>query len=166
MRVVELLGIAALAVLGGLILIYARREIISRRGGTIEMYMRLSTYLPGRGWAPGVGRFTPDQLRWYRVFSFGLRPRRVLTRHGLTVEERRRPEGAERLAMPEGWVIVRCRSEAGTSLSGVGLAGTGTTAGMGTAGAGPAVELALAETALSGFLSWLESAPPRALRLR
>jgi Protein of unknown function (DUF2550) len=155
MRVVEALGIAALLVLCGLILIYARREIISRRGGTIEMYMRLSTYMAGRGWAPGVGRFTPDQLRWYRVFSFGLRPRRVLTRHGLVVEDRRRPEGAERQAMPEGWVIVRCRP----------VADTGST-GAGTGAAGPAIELAVAETALSGFLSWLESAPPRALRLR
>jgi len=159
MRVVEALCIAALILLGGLIAIYARREIISRHGGTIEMYMRLSTYVPGRGWAPGVGRFTPDELRWFRVFSLGLRPRRVLLRHGLLVEQRRRPEGPERLAMPEGWVIIRCRSVPGAGSSGVGRR-------TGIGGAGPAVELALAETALTGFLSWLESAPPRAFRLR
>ncbi len=149
MRVVEAFVIAAFILLCGLILIYVRREIISRRGGTIEMNMRLSTYVSGRGWAPGVGRFSPEELRWYRLFSLGLRPKRVLLRHELLVEERRRPAGAERLAMPEGWVIVRCRSVAGTGLTGTG----------------PAVELALAETALSGLLSWLESAPPRAFRL-
>jgi hypothetical protein len=44
--------------------------------------------------------------------------------------------------MPPGWIIVRCR---------------------GPKGAEP-VELALAEPALNGFLSWLESAPPGALR--
>jgi hypothetical protein len=158
MGVVEALGIAVLILLSGLILIYARRQIISRRGGTIDMNMRLSTYVPRRGWAPGVGRFTPDELRWYRVFSFGLRPRRVLLRHGLVVEERRRPEGAERLAMPEGWVIVRCRSVATASSYRAGMAVRDT--------AGTDVEVALAEAALTGFLSWLESAPPRALRPR
>jgi hypothetical protein len=108
------------------------------------MNLRLTTLVAGRGWAPGVGRFIGDELRWYRMFSLGLRPRRVLVRHALVVEERRKPEGVEKLAMPEGWVVVRCRGKAGS-------------------GAGP-VELALAESALTGFLSWLESAPPGALR--
>jgi hypothetical protein len=93
-----------------------------------------------------VGRFIGDELRWYRMFSLGLRPRRVLVRHGLVVEGRRKPEGAEKLAMPEGWVVVRCRGKANTG--------------------GGRVELALAESALTGFLSWLESAPPGALRHR
>ncbi len=184
MRVVEALGIAALILFSALILIYARREVISRRGGTIEMYMRLSTYVPGRGWAPGVGLFTPDQLRWFRVFSLGLRPRRVLLRHGLMIEERRQPEGAEKLAMPEGWVILRCRPVTGAGARGAGSRDAGWpragSRGAGSPGSGssevvlprtgtsggPAVELALAENALSGFLSWLESAPPRTLRMR
>jgi hypothetical protein len=46
----------------------------------------------------------------------------------------------EKLAMPPGWVVVRC------------------------AGPGAVIELALAEPALMGLLSWLESAPPGALR--
>jgi hypothetical protein len=144
MRVFEVIGIGVLILLAGLLAIYARREFISRAGGTIHMNLRLSTLVTGRGWAPGVGRFSGDELRWYRMFSLGLRPRRVLFRHGLVVEGRRKPEGAEKMAMPEGWVVVRCRGKA-------------------TAGGGP-VELALAESALTGFLSWLESAPPGALR--
>ena len=104
---------------------------------------KLTKFVAGRGWAPGVGRFIGDELRWYRLFSFGVRPRRVLMRDGLVVEERRRPEGPEKLAMPEGWVVVRCRGRATSN--------------------GP-VELALAESALTGFLSWLESAPPGAIR--
>ena len=144
MRVFEVIGIGVLVLLVGLLAIYARRELISRAGGTIHMNLRLSTLVAGRGWAPGVGRFIGDELRWYRMFSLGLRPRRVLIRNGLVVEGRRKPEGAEKLAMPEGWVVVRCRGKA-------------------TAGGGP-VELALAESALTGFLSWLESAPPGALR--
>jgi hypothetical protein len=141
MRVFEVIGIGVLILLVGLLAIYARREIISRAGGTIHMNLRLSTFVTGRGWAPGVGRFIGDELRWYRMFSLGLRPRRVLIRHGLVIEERRKPEGAEKLAMPEGWVVVRCKGKKS-----------------------PAVELALAESALTGFLSWLESAPPGALR--
>ena len=146
MRVFEVIGIGVLILLVGLLAIYARRELISRAGGTIHMNLRLTTLVAGRGWAPGVGRFIGDELRWYRMFSLGLRPRRVLVRNGLVVEGRRKPEGAEKLAMPEGWVVVRCRGKA-------------------SAGGSP-VELALAESALTGFLSWLESAPPGALRHR
>jgi hypothetical protein len=145
MRIFEVVGLGVLILFVGLLLIFVRREVISRAGGTIDMNMRLTTLVPGRGWAPGVGRFTGDELRWYRMFSFGVRPRRVLARQGLRVEQRRPPEGAERLAMPEGWVVVRC---------------TGLVRG------GGAVELALAEAAYTGFQSWLESAPPGALRPR
>jgi hypothetical protein len=137
MGILEVVGIGILIVLAGLFVMFVRREVISRAGGTIDMNMRLSTLVPERGWAPGLGRFAGDELRWYRVFSFGVRPRRVLRRHSLVIEGRRPPEGAERVAMPPGWVVLRC---------------TGPTAGS--------VELALAESALTGFLSWLESAPP------
>jgi hypothetical protein len=145
MRFFEVVGVGVLLVLCGLLLIFVRREWISRAGGTIDMNMRLSTFVPGRGWAPGLGRFSGDELRWYRVFSFGLRPRRVLVRHGLVVEDRRAPEGQERLAMPAGWVVVRCRGR--------------------FSGRSQPVEIALAETAYHGFQSWLESAPPGAVRL-
>jgi hypothetical protein len=142
MRIFEGVGVGVLIVLVGLLGVFVRREIISRRGGTIDMNMRLSTFVRGRGWAPGLGRFSGDELRWYRMFSFGVRPRRVLARHGLVVEDRRLPEGPERLAMPDGWIVVRCQA---------GRAN------------GP-IELALAESAYHGFQSWLESAPPGALR--
>jgi hypothetical protein len=143
MRIVEAIGIAFLIVLVGLGTIFARRWLIARAGGTIGMNMRLTTIMPGRGWAHGLGRFAGDELRWYRMFSLGLRPRRILVRSGLIVEARREPEGAERLAMPAGWVVVRCTGRGGKSAP---------------------VEVALDESALTGFLSWLEAAPPGALR--
>src|SRR5262245_12567919 len=108
MILVELVAIVPATMLIALLMIFARRGLISRSGGTICMTMRLSTLVPERGWSPGVGRFTGDELRWYRMFSLGIRPRRVLTRRGLTVVDRRSPEGAERLSMPPGWVVVRC----------------------------------------------------------
>ncbi len=143
MRIVETIVVAVLILLFGLIVLYARREFISRGGGTIEMSLRLSTLVPGRGWAPGLGRFTADELRWYRVFSLAFRPRRVLVRQQLVVEERRRPDGPERLSMPDGWMVIRCRGRSEAP-----------------------IELALAESALTGFLSWVESAPPGARRHR
>src|SRR3954453_8010819 len=124
MGFLEAVGVGVLVVLVGLAALFVRRGLFARGGGLIEVSVRLSSRVPGRGWAPGLGRFTGDELRWYRMFSFGVRPRRVLARHGLRVEQRRPPEGAERLAMPEGWVVVRC---------------TGLVRG------GGAVELALAE---------------------
>lgn len=145
MGIFEGIGIGILVALVGLALIYLRRGVISRAGGTIDMNMRLSTLVRGRGWAPGLGRLLDDELRWYRVFSFSLRPRRVLSRYGLIAERRRSPEGAERLAMPPDWVVVRCVRRCGDATQFV-------------------VDLALAESALNGFLSWLESAPPGALR--
>jgi hypothetical protein len=144
MRIFEVVGLGIFVALLCLTGIFLRREVISRAGGTIDMNLRLSTFVPGRGWSPGLGRFVGEQLRWYRMFSFGLRPRRVLTRHALVVEDRRTPEGPECLSMPDGWIIVRCVGRVGTS--------------------SVEVELAMDSSALTGFLSWLESAPPGALR--
>lgn len=140
MRVLEVIGIGILILLAALVVIFTRRWLIARAGGTIGMNWRLSTLVAGRGWAHGLGRFSGDELRWYRIFSLAVRPRRVLTRQDLRVENRRAPQGPERLAMPEGWVVVQCRK--------------GDTE----------IEFAIAEQALTGFLSWLEAAPPGALR--
>jgi hypothetical protein len=135
-RIVEGIGIGVLAMLLLLGLLFLRRVLIGRRGGTIEMSVRLSTMLPGRGWASGLARFNGDELRWFRIFSFSPRARRVLYRRGMVVERRRVPDGAERLAMPADWVIVRCLGHRGP------------------------IEIAMAAKTVTGFLSWVESAPP------
>jgi hypothetical protein len=149
MRYVEALGIALLILLAGLALIFTRREYLMRRGA-VGMSMRLTNLVPGRGWAPGLGRFTGDELRWFRLFSLGLRPRRVLVRHDLRVDARRPPEGAERIAVPETWVVLHCTATARSAYS--------------RRKPEDVVELALAEPTVTGFLSWIESAPPRALQ--
>jgi len=138
MRVFEFIGIVVLAFIALLVLLFVRRWVIVRGGGTIELSFRISTMVNGRGWAPGIGRFVDDELWWYRMFSFSFRPRRVLSRRDLTVEGRRQPDGPERLALPADWMIVRC---------------TGRRA---------PVEIAMAHSTLTGFLSWIEAAPPGA----
>jgi hypothetical protein len=136
MRIFEGIAVGVFGLLMLLALLFLRRGIISRGGGTIDLSLRLSTLVPGRGWSSGLGRFGGDELRWYRMFSFAFRPRRVLTRRGLAVESRRQPDGPERLVLPADWVIVRCTGHQAP------------------------IEIAMAQTTLAGFLSWLESAPP------
>ncbi|MEV4760611.1 DUF2550 domain-containing protein [Micromonospora sp. NPDC049559] len=138
MKVLEGIGIGVLILLAALAVLFVRRAWVTRRGGIIRLSVRVSTLLDGRGWSPGFGRFTDDELRWYRMFSFAIRPKRVLARTGLAVERRRLPEGQERLSMPADWIILRCTSHQAP------------------------VEIAMAQSTLTGFLSWLEAAPPGA----
>jgi hypothetical protein len=142
MRIIEWIGIGVLILLCALGVLFVRREIIARGRGTIELSFRLSTLIAGRGWSPGIARFVGDELRWYRVFSFALRPRRVLSRRSLAVESRRLPDSPELLVLPENWVIVRCTSNHAP------------------------VEIAMAEATLTGFLSWIEAAPPGGASIR
>ena len=107
MRIIEWIGIGVLILVCALGMLFVRREIITRRGGTIELSLRLTTMVAGRGWSPGIGRFEGDELRWYRVFSLALRPRRVLSRRSLAVQSRRLPDASERLVLPDHWVILR-----------------------------------------------------------
>jgi hypothetical protein len=139
MKILEWIAIGALALLIVLVLLFVRRWLLVRHGGTIDLYLRLSTLFTGRGWAPGLGRFVGEQLRWYRMFSLMPRPRRVLSRRGLAVESRRTPSGTERLSLPPEWVILRCTSHHAP------------------------VEIAMAPSAVTGFLSWIEAAPPGAV---
>ena len=90
----------------------------------------------GRGWSYGIAQYENDRIDWYRIFSYAYRPAAVLTRRDLDVIGRRDAEGHEELALFSGWTIVECRF-------GTGL-----------------VELAMSPDALTGFLSWIEGAPP------
>ena len=136
MQVLEVVGICLGALLALLFVIFFRRGLLMLRGGTIRLQVRVNTLVPGRGWSTGIGQFVGDELRFHRMFSLAVRPKRVLDRSGLVVEERRCPEGPERLIMPGRWAILRC-------VTGLGE-----------------VEIAMAENTVTGFLSWLEAAPP------
>jgi len=133
--------LAALVAIGliALGLLVLRRRFISRRGGTFDCSMRLrpaANPRTGQGWTLGIARYSGDTLEWYRVFSYALRPKRVLGRRELQVVDRRDPQGAEVFSLLSGAVVVRC------------------------VGAGGPVEFAMNEDTLTGFLSWVESSPP------
>ncbi|MGK5678935.1 DUF2550 domain-containing protein [Actinoplanes sp. URMC 104] len=136
MRVLEVLGICVGALFALVFLLFFRGRLLMVGGGTIRLQIRVSTLVPGRGWSPAIGQFAGGHLRIHRLFSFAVRPKRTLDRGATVVEDRRRPEGPERLTMPAHWVILRLA----TTLD--------------------EFEIAMAESTVTGFLSWLEAAPP------
>lgn len=137
MRILEVLGICFAAFLIALLAIFLRRRLLMGGGGTIRLQVHVSTIVPGRGWSAGFGRFVGDELRFYRMFSFSFRPKRALDRRLLGIEQRRLPEGPERLTMPGHWIVLDCTQS------------------------GEHIEIAMAESTVTGFLSWLEAGPPR-----
>ena len=116
-----------------------RRYLLERGGGTVECGLRL----PGGSWRLGVAAYRPDALCWYQVFGVQVRPNQVFSRRTLGVLSRRAADPAEEASLGEGAVVVRCRSGDGDLAEGDGT-----------------VELAMGEEALTGFLAWLEAAPP------
>jgi hypothetical protein len=127
--------------------IAGRRFLLERGGGTVDCGLRR---VAGEGpWRPGVAAYSGDQFRWYHQFSVVLRPQAILERRTLNVTARRLATPAESATLGPGLYIVEC--EAGDSGLGVRPSEAGRPA---------RVELAMSEAALTGFLAWLEAAPP------
>ncbi len=114
--------------------ITVRRLLLERGGGTVECGLRRRE----GGWRLGVAAYQQDELRWYHMFGVLLRPDEVFARRTLTVVSRRDCDPAEEASLGAGAVVVQCR--AGEDVE--------------------TVELAMGEAALTGFLAWLEAAPP------
>jgi hypothetical protein len=146
--ILDSIGIVALLVVLAFIFLFGRRRWISRGGGTFECSVRMRAPSKGggaasaRGWVLGLGRYSGDQLGWFRIFSFSPRPRRSFSRT-LTVIKRRTPHGAEAFSLYAGHVVVAVRLDEQRT-----------------------IELAMSESALTGFLAWTEAAPPGNIRPR
>lgn len=146
----QVVGAVVAAALVGLFVFGLRRRLIQRSGGTFDCSLRLSAAPSpseepadddgaepsGKGWVFGVARYNRDRIEWFRVFSYAPRPRRVLERGEIEVLHRRTPRGQEELALLSGALVLACRHR------------------------GALLELAMSEDALTGFLAWLEAAPP------
>lgn len=83
-----------------------------------------------------MARYSGDRVEWFRVFSYAIRPRQVLERPSIEVTGRREPQGSEELALLSDAVVLCCVHR------------------------GVRLELAMSDDALTGFLAWLEAAPP------
>lgn len=133
---VDSVGVVLLLLLAYGLCLVLRRRWIARNGGTFEFSVRVRSSRAGRGWMLGVGRYTGDDLEWFRVFSLALRPRFSYRRAELEYVGRREPEGMEAYSLYPGHIVVACRTPAGS------------------------LEVAMSPEALTGFLAWLEAAPP------
>ncbi|MBB5935761.1 DUF2550 domain-containing protein [Streptomyces zagrosensis] len=155
-------GVVVVLVLLGLFVFGLRRRLIQRSGGTFDCSLRWDVPArtdsdamnaaaaasaaggprvdagepSGKGWVYGVARYSGDRVEWFRVFSYAPRPRRLLERSAIEVIARRTPQGEEELALLSDAVVLACRHQ------------------------GTRLELAMGEDALTGFLAWLEAAPP------
>jgi hypothetical protein len=136
----EVGGAVIAAGLLGLFVFGLRRRLIQRPGGTFDCSLRPApaegAEPGGKGWVYGVARYSGDRVEWFRVFSYAPRPRRVLLRPAIEVLGRRAPQGSEELALLSDAVVLTCVHR------------------------GDRLELAMSDDALTGFLAWLEAAPP------
>ncbi len=136
-------------ILLALLLMYAvalmiRRRVISRGGGTFELSHRLGRPDAaggpgsGRGWMLGLGRYTREELEWFRIFSLSPAPRRTWPRTALSYVSSRVPQGMEAVSLYPDHLIVVCQS--GEEL----------------------VELVMSSQSLIGFQAWIEAHNPGA----
>ena len=129
-------GVLLLLVLLYGIALVVRRRVLSRHGGTFEFSVRVRSGRAGRGWVLGLGRYSGGDLEWFRIFSLSPRPRLTFRRAELEYVGRRDPGGVESYSLYSGHIIVSCRTPTGL------------------------MEVAMSPEALTGFLAWLEAAPP------
>jgi len=136
--------------------IAARRFLLERSGATIDCGLR-----KGSGsWRLGVASYQLDELCWFAVFRISMRPEETFPRRDLAVVSRRLPTEAETSILGPGRIVVECQ------LGEARVPGEDATRGArvpgedGTRGEGGKVELAMAESALTGLLAWLEATPP------
>ena len=113
--------------------IAVRRFLLERGGATVECGLRR----PGGSWRLGLASYQLDEFCWYRVFGFSMRPQRAFPRRDLAVVARRAPTQEEVTILGPGRIVAECIVSGGTG----------------------AVDLALAESALTGLLAWLEAGP-------
>jgi hypothetical protein len=129
----ELLVLAAVVVGVGLVVAFLlRRRFLLSGLGAVTMWLRPAG---SPRWSVGVAWYGGDSLLWYRALSLSVRPQQRLCRSEFRVQGRRRA-GADDVSLPEDVVVLTCSTAAGSR------------------------ELAMEPSTVTGFLSWVESAPP------
>src|SRR5215203_3826915 len=109
-----------------------RRRFLLSGLGAVTMWLR-----PVRSprWSVGVAWYGGDMLLWYRALSLSVRPQERFSRAELRVESHR-SAGRDDLALPSDIVVLAIATPEGQR------------------------EFAMDASTLTGFLSWVESAPP------
>ncbi|HEY0640706.1 MAG TPA: DUF2550 domain-containing protein [Pseudonocardiaceae bacterium] len=136
MGITEAVGLVVLVLVLVIVLLAWRRVRLVRRGG-IDVALRSRPDREASRWHLGIARYQGEEFVWYRVTSLRKGPNTVVRRGDLTIAGRRSPTGSEAYAMPSGATVLCCQG-----------------------GDDGPFEIAMTADALTGFLSWLESAPP------
>lgn len=131
MTTVLLVLLGLLVVLVAVVFLLRRRFLLSGLGA-VTMWLRTPR---STRWSVGVAWYGGDALLWYRALSLSVRPQHRLDRSGFAVESQRRA-GRDDLALPPDVVVLSCSTAQGHR------------------------DLAMDPSTVTGFLSWLESAPP------
>jgi Protein of unknown function (DUF2550) len=121
-----------------------RRYLLERTGGTVECAMRRPAAVGN--WRLGLLSFQRDELYWYGALAVLYRPEQVFQRRALTVVSRRPAAAAEGSELGADRIVVEVAVKPAADASG--------------AQAGEHLELAMSDSALTGFLAWLEASPP------
>ncbi|MFP5369301.1 MAG: DUF2550 domain-containing protein [Actinomycetes bacterium] len=126
------LVLLAVVVVGLTVAFMLRRRFLLSGLGAVTVWLR-----PGGSprWSVGVAWYSGDVLLWYRGLSLAVRPQERFCRSELRVESRR-SAGLEDLALPSDVVVLTCETADGRR------------------------DLAMDPSTVTGFLSWMESAPP------
>jgi hypothetical protein len=126
------LVLAAVALLVVVVAFLLRRRFLLSGLGAVTMWFRAEG---SPRWSLGVAWYGGDALLWYRALSLAVRPHQRLCRADFSVQQRRRP-GHDDLALPSDVIVLTCSTGEGVR------------------------ELAMDPSTETGFLSWVESAPP------
>jgi hypothetical protein len=126
-----------LVLLGGLLLAVVvafllRRHFLLSGLGAVTMWLRP---VGSSRWSVGVAWYGGEVLLWYRGLSLAVRPHERLSRAEVRVESQR-SAGRDDLALPSDVVVLAITTPEGPR------------------------ELAMDASTVTGFLSWVESAPP------
>jgi Protein of unknown function (DUF2550) len=127
-----LLVLFAVLVVGLAVAFLLRRRFLLSGLGAVTVWLRP---VGSPRWSVGVAWYSGDVLLWYRGLSLSVRPQERFCRSSLRVESRRAP-GRDDLALSSDVVVLSVVTAEG------------------------ARDLAMDPSTVTGFLSWMESAPP------
>ena len=126
------LVLLAVLVVGLAVAFLLRRRFLLSGLGAVTVWLRP---VESPRWSVGVAWYSGDVLLWYRGLSLSVRPQERFCRSELRVESRRAPDRDD-LSLPSDVVVLTCATPEGSR------------------------DLAMDPSTVTGFLSWMESAPP------
>lgn len=133
--------IILVVLLAGIVAAFLYRLSVLRRGGTAAI-MRTIPAVGGSGWRHGMIRYGDNTLVFFKLSSLRPGPDHRLSRQGIYVGERRAPCDTEFDIMTADIAVLELIDE------------------------GREFEIALDRSALTAFLSWVESRPSGRSRRR